>query len=194
MSTETIETVSGNDAGTDVTVSGGDAVIVTYNDMYTAVYDAVLDAQDAVMERQTVTDGQSISSAALSYFKGILGNQIIPKDYVIYVGDAYNYDYGSYGGYRVAYEYCMAVGDLTCDGTYISGTGKVYRYRAFGDVGVAVADNQSISLYAPLYYSRSNLGDYSGAIEYDWTGFMLIVMLMLGGLVWLIKKLMCLKY
>lgn len=190
---ESVKTVSGNDFDSDVTVSGGDAVIVTYNDMYTAVYDAVLDAQDAVMERQTVTDGQSISSAALSYFKGILGNQIVPKDYVIYVGDAYNYDYGSYG-YRTAYEYCMAVGDLTCDGTYISGTGKVYRYRAFGDVGVAVADNQSISLYAPLYYSRSNLGDYSGAIEYDWTGFMLIVMLMLGGLVWLIKKLMCLKY
>ena len=190
---EIVKTVSGNDLDGDVTVSGGDAVIVTYNDMYAAVYDAVLDAQDAVMERQTVTDGQSISSAALSYFKGVLGNQIVPKDYVIYVGDAYNYDYGSYG-YRTAYEYCMAVGDLTCDGTYISGTGKVYRYRAFGDVGVAVADNQSISLYAPLYYSRSNLGDYSGAIEYDWPGFMLIVMLMLGGLVWLIKKLMCLKY
>ena len=190
---EGVKTVSGNDFDGDVTVSGGDAVIVTYNDMYTAVYDAVLDAQDAVYERQTVTDGQSISSAALSYFKGILGNLVMPKDYVIYVGDAYNYDYSGYG-YRVAYEYCMAVGDLTCDGTYISGTGKVYRYRASGDVSVTVADNQSISLYAPLYYSRSNLGDYSGAIEYDWTGFMLIVMLMLGGLVWLIKKLMCLKY
>lgn len=190
---EILKTVSGNDLDGDVTVSGGDAVIVTYNDMYTAVYDAVLDAQDAVFERQTVTDGQNISSAALSYFKGILGNQIIPKDYVIYVGDAYNYDYGSYG-YRVAYEYCMAVGDLTCDGTYISGTGKVYRYRASGDVGVTVADNQSISLYAPLYYSRSNLGDYSGAIEYDWTGFVLIVMLMLGGLVWFIKKLLRVGY
>lgn len=193
MSAETIKTVSGNDAGAEMTVSGGDAVIVTYSDMYTAVYDAVLDAQDAVMERQTVTDGQSISSAALSYFKGILGNQIVPKDYVIYVGSAYNYDYGSYG-YRTAYEYCMAVGELTCDGTLISGTGKVYTYRGIGDVSVTVADNQMISLSAPLYYSRSNLGDYSGAIEYDWSGFMLIVMLMMGGLVWFIRKLMCLKY
>lgn len=193
MSAETIKTVSGNDAEAEMTLSGGDAAIVTYSDMYTAVYDAVLDAQDAVMERQTVTDGQSISSAALSYFKGILGNQIIPKDYVIYVGNAYNYDYGSYG-YRTAYEYCMAVGELTCDGTLISGTGKVYTYRGIGDVSVTVADNQAISLYAPLYYSRSNLGDYSGAIEYDWLGFMLIVMLMMGGLVWFIRKLMCLKY
>lgn len=193
MSAEIIKTVSGNDAGVEMTVSGGDAAIVTYSDMYTAVYDAVLDAQDAVMERQTVTDGQSISSAALSYFKGILGNQIVPKDYVIYVGSAYNYDYGSYG-YRTAYEYCMAVGELTCDGTLISGTGKVYTYRGIGDVSVTVADNQTISLSAPLYYSRSNLGDYSGAIEYDWSGFMLIVMLMMGGLVWFIRKLMCLKY
>lgn len=168
--------------GVPETVSSGNAL---YGTMYQAVY-------DAVTASQTVTDGQTVNSTALNYFKGILGNQVLPRDYVIYVGEEYQYWDGN--RQRSAYEYCMAYGDLDCSGTWFSGTGTVCSMRTQGDIVVAYEYDQQINLQAPLYYSRSNLGDYSGVITYDWTGILLLVLVLIGGLVWLIRKLLCIKY
>lgn len=177
--------VSGGD------VSGGDSVpqAVGYDVVYSAVYDATTDALAA---QQTVTDGQNINSSALTFFEGILGNQRIPKDYVVYVGEPYTYNNGSYD--RTAYEYCMVMGELENDGTSFTGTGDIYTLRLSGDVGCDIDQGQTISLDAPLYYSRSNLGYYSGIIDYDWSEFLVPIMLALGGVIWFVKKLMRLNY
>ena len=138
---------------------------------------------------QNVTSGQNINSNALSYFKGILENQALPVDYVIYVGNTYTYNYNSIG-----YEYCMAYGDLQLAGTHFTGTGTICTMRVSGTQSVSYAYDQDIDLYAPMYYSRSNLGDYSGIYQYDWTGLLLLIFVVLGGVTWFIKKIMHLKY
>lgn len=176
-------------------VSGGDAPgasgipEVTYDTMYSAVYDATLDALAVDLE---VTDGQTVNSSALSYFEGILGNQRIPQDYVIYVGEEYTYASGY--GERTAYEYCMVTGDLECVGTDFSGVGDLYVLRLNGNVGVSVVEDQEVALSVPLYYGRSNLGLYSGVIDRDWSGYLVAVMLALGGMVWLVRKLLRIDY
>lgn len=175
----------------NLAVSGNDILSneLQYDVVYNAVYDAVLAAE----ESQTVTDGQSINSTALTYFEGVLNNQIIPKDYVIYVGEPYYYTSGNQQ--RTAYEYCLVYGDLSLDGTHFSGDGTIITMRTqSGLQEVRYAYDQSISLDAPLYYSRSNLGQYSGAVKYDWSGFLVLIGLVLGGLVWFMRKIMRLKY
>lgn len=179
--------VSGNDL---LDVSGNDpGGILDYDLIYSAVYDA---AVDALAASQTVTDGQSINNAALSYFEGILGNMVLPADYVIYVGDSYYYWSGS--SQRLAYEYCMAYGDLELNGTHFTGTGTIVKMRTSGDVSVVSHADQQISLYAPMYYSRSNLGSYAGIYQYDYTGAGILLALVLGGVTWFVKKLVCLRY
>lgn len=180
-------TVSGNDVLDDsLGVLSGE---LQYDVVYNAVYDAVLAAE----ENQTVTDGQTINSTALSYFEGILNKQIIPKDYVIYVGEPYYYTSGTQQ--RIAYEYCLAYGNLSLDGSHFSGDGTIVTMRTqSGYQDVRYAYDQSISLDAPLFYSRSNLGEYSGAVDYDWSGFLILIGLCLGGLVWLMRKLLRVDY
>lgn len=179
-------TVSGGDAS----VSGGDAsAVMDYDLVYSAVYNAAI---DALSLEQDVTEGQSISSTALTYFEGVLANRLLPVDYVIYVGSPYYYTSGN--TQRLAYEYCMAYGDLDAVGTHFTGTATICTMRLSGTPSVTYYYDQEISLYAPMYYARSNLGDYSGVIAYDWTGFLVLVFLMLGGLVWFIGKLLRVKY
>lgn len=178
-----IGTVSGGD------VSGGD-LWTDYDLLYNAVYDATLDAVETYA--QTVTDGQALNATATEYFRGILQNQILPVDYVVYVGQAYTYVSGNTT--RTAYEYCMAYGDLEENNNKFTGQGTVVRMRVTGVTSVVYEKNQSISLTAPLYYSRSNLGDYSGIYAYDWTGFYLLLTAMIGGVTWLIRKLCRLNY
>lgn len=170
----------------DLTISGGDLGYGSYDPLYEVVYDA------AVAAIQTVTDGQTVNTTAMNYFKGILGNQALPVDYVIYVGAPYTY--WDDNRQRTAYEYCMTYGDLDCSGTQFTGTGTVCTMRTQGDLSVTYEYDQQISLEAPLYYSRSNLGDYSGVIEYDWTGFLILLSLMIGGLTWFMRKLLQVKY
>ncbi len=167
------------------TVSGGDALggyMVDYDALYDAVYDASYDAMAAYS--QSVTDGQVVNSSAVAYFEGILGNRPLPTDYVVYVGEPYRYNNSTY------YEYCMAYGDLEVSGTHFTGTGTVVTMRLNGVRSVSYAHGQTVDLYAPMYYSRSNLGDYSGIIKYDWTGFFVLLMLMIGGIVWFFRKVM----
>lgn len=195
-------TVSGGDFGG--TVSGGDSgpvsspfpvlteynitqlLDIDYSAIYNAVYGASFDAIDTYS--QSVTDGQSINSTALTYFQGILENQVFPVDYVIYVGNSYVY------GNSTRYEYCMAYGDLELSGTHFSGTGTVVTMRVSGYNSVNYAYDQSVSLDAPMYYSRSNLGDYSGVVSYNWIGFLILVCLFTGGLVWFLKRFMRLLF
>lgn len=185
-------TVSSGDL---VGVSGGDlypypSQSLDYGVLYSAVYDATLDAVSTYA--QTVTDGEALNSSAISYFQGILQNQMMPVDYVVYVGQPYNYYSGN--TMRTAYEYCMAYGDLTESNEMFTGRGTVVRMRVTGITSVVYEHDQTISLKASPYYSRSNLGDYSGIYAYDWSGFLLLVSAMIGGVTWLIKKLMRLKY
>ena len=161
---------------------------VDYDTMYAAVYDATV---NAALDLEA-TDGQTVNSSALSYFEGILINQRVPKDYVIWVGEPYTYTSG-YGD-RTAYEYCMVTGDLQSTGNYITGTGDLYTLRLNGDVGVTVQEAQAVTLSAPRYYSRSNLDTYSGVVERDWTGILTLICLVLGGLVWFVGKLLRVKY
>ena len=194
MNGETIDlqstSVSSGDVVGENSVSQVTSEPVEYATVYNAVYDATTDALAA---SQTVTDGQAITSSAIDYFKGILSNQMIPQDYIVYVGEEYEYDYGNYGT-RTAYEYCMATGDIDCEGTYFSGTGDLYILRLSGDIGVELQEDTAISLSAPLYYSRSNLGKYSGIIDRDWSGAITVIMLALGGLVWFVRKLLRISY
>lgn len=179
------------EVGEEGTVKEGSQEIimtVDYDSMYMAVNDAVTDALAADLES---TDGQSVSSSALTYFEGILANQVFPEDYVIYVGEPYTYDYGT--SYRTAYEYCMVTGDLDLNGNVFSGSGKLYRLRLNGNVGVTVTE-ETVSVTAPAYYSRSNLGDYSGVIQRDFSGYVVAILLMIGGLVWFVRKLLRVQY
>lgn len=138
---------------------------------------------------QTVTSGQSINSTALNFFKGILDNQLLPVDYVIYVGSTYTYNYNSVG-----YEYCLAYGNLELSGTHFTGNGTIVTMRTQGTQSVTYQYDQTIDLNAPIYYSRSNLGDYSGIVQYNYTGFLILLCLVTGGLTWFLKKLMRLNY
>lgn len=184
-----IDLSTGEVSGGDV--SGADNIqTLDYDIMYSAVYDATVDALALDLE---VTDGQAVSSTALTYFEGILGNQRIPKDYVIYVGEPYTYASGAYGE-RTAYEYCMITGELECEDTTFSGTGDLYILRLSGDVGLSVQEDQEVSLTVPLYYGRSNLGLYSGIIDRDWSGYLVAIMLALGGVVWFVRKLLRINY
>lgn len=182
-------TVSGGDAPAGGDASGESLVVVDYDTTYEAVYNAVTDALTA---SQTVTDGQMVNSTALGYFEGILGNQMLPVDYVVYVGEPYTYWSNNYE--RTAYEYCMAYGELDVDGTHFTGDATIVTLRTSGYVSVDYQYDQAISLYAPLYYSRSNLGDYSGIYAYDWPGLYMVILLITGGLIWFMRKLMCFRY
>ena len=171
-------------------ISGADMALSEVG-VYEVVYQAT---SDALLASQNVTDGVSITSGALNYFSGILENQLFPKDYVCYVGDSYTY----YDGYsnRTAYEYCMVFGDLflSTDGTTFEGSGKLVRYRNYGNPVVYWSDVENVSLAVPLYYGRSNLGAYSGIYQYDYTGFFLLLAVLIGGVTWIMKKIMRLDY
>lgn len=160
---------------------------IDYVALYDAVYDASYDALAAYS--QSVTDGQTINNTALSYFQGILNNKFLPVDYVIYVGSPF------YQGSSTYYEYCMAYGDLSLSGTRFSGTGTVVTMRVTGNNRtVNYAYNQQIDLNAPMYYSRSNLGEYSGAVTYDWSSLLILISLVLGGVAWFVKKLLRISF
>lgn len=149
-----------------------------YDVIYTAVNDALI--------AQTVTDGQSISNTALEYFKGILLNKSPFTDYVVYVGEPYQYWQGNME--RTAYEYCLAYGDLELTGQTFSGSADIVTMRTTGENTVSFVNDQYITLTAPMYYSRSNLGDYSGIVVKDYSGIGILLALALGGAVWLVKS------
>lgn len=174
--------VSGNDAE----ISGG----MDYDVVYQAVYDANVDA----LALQEVTEGQSVNSTALTYFTGILENQAFPVDYVIYVGESYTYSSGY--GTSTGYEYCMAYGDLTCTGTHFTGDDctLITMRTPSGQQSVTYDEGVSVDLTAPMYYARSNLGTYSGVIQYPWMEYILAFMVFTGGLIWLLRKVMQLIY
>ena len=175
------------------TVSGGDTALtiplIDYDTVYSAVYDA---SMAAAADSLPVTDGQTINSTALTYFSGVLENKFIPQDYVIWVGEEYTYQSGMQS--RSAYEYCMAYGDLDCNGSYFTGVGTIIRIRTSGDVSVDYEYNTLIAVDAPLYYSKSNLGEYSGIVQYDWFGFYILLSLCIGGITWFIKKLLRISF
>lgn len=162
------------------TVSGGDSLPpdAYYDVIYTAVNDALV--------AQSVTDGQSIPDSALNYFEGILHNQSPFTDYVCYVGDSYQYWWGQ--NQQTAYEYCMAYGDLECNGTVFTGTADIVKMRVVGENSVSFQTEQNVSINAPMFYSRSNLGAYSGIVEKDYTGVCILVALLLGGVTWCVRK------
>lgn len=173
-------------------VSDGDSVAnvaVNYDLYYDAVYNAV---NDAIVANQTVTDYQSIPDVVLKHFEGILANKVLPVDYVIYVGSPYEYYQGN--NTRTGYDYCMAYGDLDCSGDYFSGTGTIVTMRTNGFNTISYMNDQQISLVAPHYYSKSNLGEYPGIYQYDYVSLAILVGLVLGGVTWLFKKLLCIKY
>lgn len=169
------------------TVSGSDSN--EYDVYYNAVYNAV---NDAIVANQEVTDYQSIPDVVLKHFEGILANKVLPVDYVIYVGSPYEYQVAN--GTRTGYDYCMAYGDLECDRTYFSGTGTIVTMRTNGFNTIDYQYDQQISLSAPYYYSKSNLGDYPGIFNYDYVSLAILIGVVLGGVTWLIKKLLCIKY
>lgn len=188
---EKINDIPGIEVSSGDASAGDNLETLNYDVMYSAVYDATVDALALDIE---VTDGQAISSTAISYFEGILGNQAIPQDYVIYVGEAYTYyTSGSYTE-RTAYEYCMVTGDLECSGTSFTGTGDLYTLRLSGNVSVDVQEKVDVTLSVPLYYGRSNLGKYSGIIDRDWSGYLVVIMMALGGVTWFVRKLLRVNY
>lgn len=171
-------------------VSAGDSVVpVNYDLYYDAVYNAV---NDAIVANQTVTDYQSIPDVVIKHFEGILANKILPVDYVVYVGSPYEYYQGN--NLRTGYDYCMAYGDLNCSGEYFSGTGTIVTMRTGGNNTIYYQNDQQISLVAPYYYSKSNLGEYPGIYHYDYVSLAILLGLVLGGVTWLFKKLLCIKY
>lgn len=171
-------------------VSGGDSgESINYDMYYTAVYNAV---NDAIVANQEVTDYQSIPDVVLKHFEGILANKVLPVDYVIYVGSPYQYQWGN--NTNTGYDYCMAYGDLDCSGDYFSGTGTIVTMRTNGYNTISYMHDQQISLVAPRYYSKSNLGDYPGVYHYDYVSLAILLGLVLGGVTWLFKKLLCIKY
>lgn len=155
---------------------------ISTEQLYDVVYTAVYDAYQA----QTVTDGQNISNTALEYFKGVLLNESPFIDYVCYVGDSYTYWWGN--NQQTAYEYCMAYGDLELSGTYFTGNADIVKMRTSGENSVVYQTNQNISINAPMYYSRSNLGAYSGIVEKNYYGAGILIALLLGGCVWCVRK------
>ena len=173
-------------------VSDGDSIIiepVNYDMYYTAVYNAV---NDAIVANQEVTDYQSIPDIVLKHFEGILANKVLPVDYVIYVGSPYEYYQGN--NVRTGYDYCMAYGDLDCNGEYFSGTGTIVTMRTGGQNNIYYMHDQQISLVAPYYYSKSNLGEYPGIFNYNYIELAILIGMVLGGVTWLFRKLLCVKY
>lgn len=172
----------------ELTVSSGDLGDITALD-YDSLHDVFLSAyMDAYALQMDVSDGQTISNTALTYFEGILGNKWLPTDYVCWVGSPYYYYQNNYQ--REGYEYVMAYGnDLELAGNTFSGKADVCTIRLYPAPSVTYQKNVDISLNAPVYYSRSNLGDYSGIIDYDWTGFGVLFCLMLGGVTWFVNSL-----
>lgn len=171
-------------------VSDGDSgTIINYDMYYTAVYNAV---NDAIVANQEVTDYQSIPDVVLKHFEGILANKALPVDYVIYVGSPYEYQWGN--NTNTGYDYCMAYGDLECNGDYFTGTGTIVTMRTNGYNTISYMNDQQISLVAPRYYSKSNLGDYPGVYHYDYVSLAILLGLVLGGVTWLFKKLLCIKF
>lgn len=180
-------------------VSGGDAaagtetnVVLDYDAMYDAMYTSVYDATMTAAVDLESTDGQSINSSALTYFEGILLNQRVPQDYVVWVGEDYTYESGY--GTRTAYEYCMLTGDLDAYGQNVTGDGTLYTIRLSGDVGVTVEEVQDAAVWVPYYYGRSNFDGYSGIVQRDWCGALTLICLVGGGLVWFVGKLLRVKF
>lgn len=187
------------------TVSSGDAVLPKNPDtsnsspfidgtiadmLYQAVYDANIDSYAVNAE---VTDGQALNSSAISFFQGVLQNKILPTDYVAFVGAPYQYYQGNQN--RTAYEYCLAVGDFDLNGTNFTGDDvTLYRLRLSGDVSADIETYSEYDVDAPLYYSRSNLGDYSGIVKYDYIPLGILIGMIFGGVVWFIKKLIQVGY
>lgn len=157
---------------------------VGVEELENAVYNGVSQA----LYEQTVTDNQSINNVALDYFKGVLLNESPFTDYVIYVGEPYQYWQNN--NQRTAYEYCMAYGDLELNGQTFTGNADIVTMRTVGENSVSYVNNQNISLTAPLYYSKSNLGQYSGVIQKDYVSFGILCSLVLGGVVWLVKSIL----
>lgn len=151
-----------------------------------AYYDVIYTAVNDALVAQTVTDGQNISGTALEYFKGVLLNQSPFTDYVVYVGEPYQYWWGN--NQQTAYEYCLAYGDLELSDTTFSGLADIITMRTTGENSVSYMNDQYISVDAPLYYSRSNMGNYSGIISKDFSGITILLTLALGGAVWLVKS------
>lgn len=166
-----------------------DTVIMSVGveELENAVYNGVSQALYA----QTVTDNQSVSSTALEFFKGILLKESPFTDYVIYVGEPYQYWWNNQQ--HTAYEYCLAYGDLDLNGQTFSGTADIVTMRTVGENSVSFINNQAITLTAPMYYSRSNLGQYSGVISQDYVSFGILCVLVLGGVVWFVKSLLSTK-
>lgn len=173
------EEILNSDPKDDEEIIVQEQTAVTYDVVYNAV-------NDAIVANQVVTDGQAISNTALEYFKGVLGNELPFTDYVVYCGEAYQYTY--YEQQRTAYEYCMAYGDLECYGNYFSGTADVVTIRTVGEYSVEYTNDVSISLYAPQYYSRSNLGNYSGIVAYDYISLGTLILFALGGVLWFLNR------
>lgn len=163
----------------DTLVTGSAAPEQYYDVIYAAVNDALV--------AQTVTDGQNISSTALEFFKGILLNQSPFTDYVVYVGEPYQYYWGN--NQQTGYEYCLAYGDLELSGTTFTGQADIVTMRTSGENSVSFMNDQYISVNAPLYYSRSNLGNYSGIVQKDFFSFGILASLTLGGVIWLVRSL-----
>lgn len=163
-----------------------DSVIMSVGveELENAVYNGVSQALYA----QTVTDNQSVSSTALEFFKGILLKESPFTDYVIYVGEPYQYWWNNQQ--HTAYEYCLAYGDLELSGQTFSGTADIVTMRTVGENSVSFVNNQAITLTAPMYYSKSNLGQYSGVISHDYVSFGILCTLILGGVVWFVKSLL----
>lgn len=146
-------------------------------------YFSVVEEEEIAVYAEGVTDGISINSGALSYFSGVLGNRLIPVDYVCYVGRPYWMDN------RQRYEYCLAYGKLDLSGTKFTGQGDIIRYRADNPISVVVDKNVSIDVTASLAYGRSNLGDYSGIVDSVGTlDFLIFLGLCFGGVLWFIKS------
>jgi len=184
---EVVEEDSGEVVEEPGTESVGDTI--NYDMYYTAVYNAV---NDAIVANQEVTDYQSIPDVVLKHFEGILTNKMLPVDYVVYVGSPYQYQWGN--NTNTGYDYCMAYGDLYCSGEYFSGTGTIVTMRTNGYNTITYQNDQQISLVAPRYYSKSNLGDYPGIYHYDYVSLAILLGMVLGGVTWLFKKLLCIKY
>ena len=172
----------------ELSVSSGDSADITALD-YDSLHDVFLSAyMDAYALQMDVSDGQTISNTALTYFEGILRNKWLPTDYVCWVGSPYYYYQNSYQ--REGYEYVMAYGNgLDFDGNAFSGIADICTIRLYPTPTVTFRKNVDVSVNAPQYYSRSNLGDYSGIVDYDWSGFCMLFVLALGGVTWFVNTL-----
>lgn len=157
---------------------------VGVEELESAVYNGVSQA----LYTQTVSDNQSVSSTALEFFKGILLKESPFTDYVIYVGEPYQYWWNN--TQHTAYEYCMAYGALDLNGQTFTGNADIVTMRTVGENSVSFVNDQNISVTAPMYYSRSNLGQYSGVISQDYVSFGILCSLVLGGVVWFVKSLL----